>query len=236
MPDGIEEVFNVKDFIQAVYMGRVSDKPCEDDDRPALGIESDNLDKEFLTWAIMTDRKKAYHRMHADARLVHQWIAENAENLGFGRILGLELGGARLHQTITSRRGRPRFEVHSVRPARRQGSDGRPVTDLVVQITQKRRGYLSPEIQKQADDGQDVGDPDFTFRGGCTLVIDLPNARVRRCIVKDILSDTRLDFQRDYRQDSSEQSLWATYFGDFRTEDSAEPFAMMHRNSGGGQP
>ncbi len=224
------------DFIQAIYMRRVSDKPCEEDDRPAVGIEPDNLDKEFVTWAIMSDRKKAYHRMHADARLVHDWIAENAENLGFGRVLGLELGGARLHQTITSRRGTQRFEVHSVRPARRQGADGRPVTDLVIQITQKRRGYTNSDIQAKADDGHDVPDADFTFRGGCTLVIDLPNARVRRCIVKDILSDTRLTFQRDYRKDSSDQSLWATYFGDLRTEESAEPFAMMHRNPGGGQP
>jgi hypothetical protein len=236
VPDGME-AFDVSRFIQAIYMGRVSDEAHPGDIHAAAAINPQRLNDEFMTWAIMSDRKKACARMHADARLVHRWIAENAEDLGYGEVLGLALEENNGYRTISNRDGKPRFEVHKVRPARRQGADGLPVTDLVVQITQKRRGYQDPDVQKRADKGEDMGEPDFTFRGGCTLVIDLPKAEVRRCIVKDIRSDTRLEYQRRYRSDASDQSLWAIYFGDSDTEDGpAEPFAMLHRNPGGGQP
>jgi hypothetical protein len=235
VPDGIEGILDVDDFIKAIYLGRIADVR-DDDDGGAATSENGGLDDQFVTWAVMHDRKKAYKRMRADAILVHDWIARNAERLGYGRVLGLELGGKDLHRTITNRDGTPRFEVHSVRSARRQDADGRPATDLIIQITQKRRGYQEREAQRKADRGEDAGPPDFKFRGGCTLVIDLPKARVRRCIVKDILSDIRLDYQRQYRVDSSDQSLWATYFGDYRTQEPAEPFAMLHRYPAGGQP
>jgi hypothetical protein len=236
VPDGLD-AFDVPGFIQAIYMGRVADEADEDDGHPGPAINPKRLNDEFMTWAIMSDRKKAYARMHADAKLVHAWVAENAEELGSGEVLGLALAEGEGYRTIAGRKGKPLFEVHSVRPARRQGADGRPVTDLVVQITQKRRGYQDPDVQRRADGGQDVGEPDFTLRGGCTLVIDLPGAEVRRCIVKDIRSETRLEYHRRYRSDGSDQSLWATYFGDSGTGDGpAEPFAMLHRNSWGDRP
>ena len=236
VPDGIEKLFNVGEFIEGINKGRISNEPHEDDNHVAVESPPGQCDNNFMIWDIISDRKKACKRMCADRKLAHNWIAQNADRLGYGRVLGLELGGEKVHKTITSRRGTPLFEVHSIRFARHQDADGRPAMDLVVQITQKRGGYQDPDAQKEADEGRDAGEADFKFRGGCTLLIDLPNARVRRCIVKDILSDTRLDYQRKYREDSSGQSLWATYYGDFRTEEPAEPFAMLHRDPGGGQP
>src|SRR5262249_54019330 len=151
VPDAIEDLLDVDGLIKAIYLGRLADVPDEDDDPAANGPESGGLDDEFVTWAVMYDRKKAYDRMRADAKLVHNWITRNAEQLGYGRVLGLELGGPGRHQTITNRDGTPRFEVHSVRSARRQDADGRPATDLIIQITQKRRGFQNRDAQLKAD-------------------------------------------------------------------------------------
>ena len=94
----------------------------------------------------------------------------------------------------------PKIEVHSVRPARRQGPDGQTLTDLVIEVTQKRRGYLDPSLQDQVDE-QPVDPPpqeDFWFRGGCTLLVDLEHREVRYLICKDIEGAERLAAHRAY--------------------------------------
>ena len=54
---------------------------------------------------------------------------------------------------------------------------------------------------------------EFTFRGGCTLLIDPESCRVRYAINKHILSASRLDAQRRYLS-GEDTTLRATYFGD----------------------
>jgi hypothetical protein len=81
-------------------------------------------------------------------------------------------------------------------------------------------------------------EPDFFFRGGCTLLVDLETARVRYCIYKDISSPNRIERMRNYLQNGSGPSLQATYLGDpdkgFSHFNSAqgsrlEPIASLHR-------
>ena len=44
------------------------------------------------------------------------------------------------------------------------------------------------------------GEPDMDdYRGGCTLLIDVETSKIRLCIAKNILSDTRLERQRLFR-------------------------------------
>ena len=70
--------------------------------------------------------------------------------------------------------GGPAFEVHSVRTTRRSGPDGQDVRQLVIEVTQRRRGYFDPKRQKLVDAGKAPrGKGDFVFRGGATLIIDL---------------------------------------------------------------
>ncbi len=115
-----------------------------------------------------------------------------------------------------------------MRPARRLGPDGQTLTDLVIEITQKRRGYLSPAIQQQVDKGEIPPPPhDFWLRGGCTVLVDLDRGAVRYCIGKGMTSAARLAAQRTFALASI--SPQATYFGDPRRQDQAEPFAMLHR-------
>jgi hypothetical protein len=141
--------------------------------------------------------------------------------------------------------GPPALEVHSVRPTRRVGPDNQVLTQLVVEITQRRRAYLDPEDQRKADAGDRklLGHPDFIFRGGCTLVVDLETAQVRTCIYKRIRSERRLEQTRAFLGGGERSSLQATYFGDpvrrylvHRDGDGGqaggrmEPFALLHRS------
>lgn len=142
--------------------------------------------------------------------------------------------------------GKPAIEVHSVRPARRTGPDGQTILELVIEITQRRRGYLNPEVQKKVDGARIKPPlPDFILRGGCTLLVDPGTGKVRYCIYKDILSDYRLDQMRQYLKEGSGRSLSATYFGNpfrdyFHHITRNEPaalsgpglFAAFHRSAG----
>jgi hypothetical protein len=132
----------------------------------------------------------------------------------------------------------PSLEVHSVRSARRPLQDGRAIIDLVIEMTQRRRGYVDSEKQKQADKlspdspkwQTDEFRPDFTFRGGCTLLIDGETGEVRYCIVKSITSDTRLARQRAFVSGAEELSLRATYSRSAPGARVREPFALLHRS------
>jgi hypothetical protein len=123
-------------------------------------------------------------------------------------------------------------EVHSVRVARRNSPQEGTVTDLVVEILQRRRGYFDTDRQKAVDES--ASDPpaedhgDFTFYGGCTLLIDPSDCRIRYAVTKHILSGSRLDRERAFRT-GVDPSLRVTYFGDPRRQrEPREPFALLH--------
>jgi hypothetical protein len=167
--------------------------------------------------------------MELSARAVHQWLLSDRCR-AVARLMGLSLA-PEAPFSIERKDGVPKIEVHSVRPARRQGPDGQTLTDLVIEVTQKRRGYLDAADQEQADKVATDPPPkeDFWFRGGCTLLVDLEHREVRYLIVKDIESADRLKAQREFLLEPQEGSLRATYFGDPRRQTPAEPFAMLHR-------
>lgn len=130
--------------------------------------------------------------------------------------------------------GMPRVEVGSARIARRYGPDGQLLPQLVVQILQKRRGYLSATDQTLAEQGRadDLGDawdqPDFWFRGGATVHIDLRDGRLRRVIRKRIDNDVRLAAEREFRGGDAMGFEVSRPGGRHR----AEPFAFVHRSVG----
>jgi hypothetical protein len=130
--------------------------------------------------------------------------------------------------------GRPEIEVNSVRLAYRTSSSVQSLSDLVVEINQRRRGYLDPKKQGEADRGNPPpGEPDFIFRGGATMLIDIDSGQVRYVITKSVDSDRRLNIQRQYLS-GAEASLAYTYFGNPRLNYfkaggfQREPFALLH--------
>ena len=130
----------------------------------------------------------------------------------------------------------PTLEIHSVRVARRPEQNGLTKTDLVIEMTQRRRGYLDPDRQSAAEKEHYASDkfngefrPDFIFRGGCTLLIDSETGELRYCITKDISSEARLARQRDFASEHFTPTLRATYDPESHTALAREPFAMLHR-------
>jgi hypothetical protein len=124
----------------------------------------------------------------------------------------------------------PLFEVHSARIARRAGPNGEEAHQLIIQMTQRRRAYFDTKEQEAADAGQmeEIGDarwknPDFWFRGGATIHVDLRDGRLLRIIRKRIDNESRLEAERRFR--SGDETGLAMVAGD-----AAEPFAFMHRS------
>jgi hypothetical protein len=144
------------------------------------------------------------------------------------RPFGLNLGYGHEHDY--------RFEVHQVRPVRRQAPDGRMMQDLLIQITQRRPGYLDVDRQKaenaryMVQAHQPIAPerrPDFWYRGGVTLILDLESFEVRYAISKDVVDTARLDRQREFVARSSGSSLRELYFG---SADTGQRLAALHLN------
>jgi len=122
------------------------------------------------------------------------------------------------------------FEVNSIRPVRRVGPEGQFLMDAVVEITQKRPGYLDKSLQQTPYWLPAGEEPDFWFRGGCTLIIDLETGRLRYCIYKRITSENRYERQRALVGGASAgPSLAATYFDTVRADEKNEVFSFVHR-------
>jgi hypothetical protein len=191
---------------------------------PKAGLQTVRPD-----WSLTSDRRRVWEETRAGAARIHDWLAGPGRPLG--RCVGLALEAkAPLSIDRSKKTGLPKFEVHSVRPARRIGPDGDSRMDLVIEVTQKRRGYLDTSLQADVDRGRvEPLEPDFWFRGGCTILIDLDSGEVRYAIGKGITGAARLESQRRFLSGDSDGSLAATYFGDPRVREDAEPFAILHR-------
>jgi hypothetical protein len=193
-----------------------------------MSLPTDKI--EPLRLGLTSNRKEIWRRNDHNQHLIWKWLKTVCLENKVAEQLGLALGEDAPRTIARSDKdGLPKVEVHSVRPARRVGPDGQQLTDLVIEITQARKGYQSPEEQANADRDPNPPEEYFTFRGGCTLLIDMYTKEVRYCIGKNILSEKRLQRQREYLSPTSEQTLGATYFGDFHTGDNKEPFALLHR-------
>jgi hypothetical protein len=182
-------------------------------------------------------REKEFQLIKHQRDLFQNWVTAELKEAGV-KALGLELGDRSDLKSLVRSSDQTYLEVNSVRPAYRVGENGRTVADLVVEINQQRYGYLDPARQQRVDKGSlKPRDPDFIFRGGATLLIDLETAQVRYVIYKRVGSNSRLEAQRRYLADESQDhSLQATYFGDPRLRiyqegrDNVEPFALLHRS------
>jgi hypothetical protein len=153
------------------------------------------------------------------------------------RSLGLSPGDDAWNTIYRGKDGLPALEVHSVRSARRPLQNGRTIVDLVIEMTQRRRGYLDPDKQKRAEKvpgnspqwHEEGFKPDFKVRGGCTLLINSETGELRYCIAKNIRSDARLARHRDFVEGLSAPSLRATYTAATNGAGGREPFALLHR-------
>jgi len=200
-------------------------------------------------WGLATNRRKIYDQARHSQMMLHQWFtAPEGRDAARAAYLVLDKNapqGFYRHEHGPNQ-GVPTLEVHSVRPARRIGPNNQTLTELVIEITQRRYGYYDPGVQARVDNGMnDPPKPDFIFRGGCTLLVDPDSAQVKYAIYKNILNANRLERMRGFLNSDGRPSLRATYLGDprkarFRME-TAEPgdrtrqmsrefFGLLHRS------
>jgi hypothetical protein len=197
-------------------------------------------------WGFMTDRRKIYNQARNSQAKLHGWLADAVASDAV-KAAHIVLDKNAPEAFYRDENGVPSLEIHSVRPARRIGPNGQTETELVVEMTQRRRGFYDPDIQKKEDSGKKKPrKPDFIFRGGCTLLIDPDTAEVRYCIYKRIKSKNRLSRMRTFLTGDITPSASTTYFSDLKkvyfqkvidgkwTSEGGiafEPFALLHRST-----
>ena len=198
-------------------------------------------------WGLTTNRRQIHEQAERSQAILHGWFIDPAAS-DAAKSAQIVLDKNAPKSFYCDKDGVPKLEVHSVRPTRRIGPEDQTLTELVVEMTQRRRGYLDPHIQDQVDRGEiSPPRPDFIFRGGCTMLVDPETAQVRYCIYKRIMSQSRIDRTRQHLGGDQEPSLRATYLGDPRgqyfqrlisgmrdqsEEALVEPFALLHRSFG----
>ncbi|HJZ59698.1 MAG TPA: hypothetical protein VKE74_32440 [Gemmataceae bacterium] len=218
---------------------------------PAFSLDFTDLihllkkDLRTLEWQTTGPRDEIDGLNKKYQEITHGWIKKQLvdpvtrkeRSSKLARSLGLSPGDDAWNTIYRSTDGLPALEVHSVRSTRRPLQSGRTIIDLVIEMTQRRRGYLDPEKQKRAEklpgDSPRWRDeefkPDFRVRGGCTLLINSETGELRYCIAKNIRSDARLARQRDFVEGLSAPSLRATYTAASNGAGGREPFALLHR-------
>ena len=141
-------------------------------------------------WNLESDRYEVWRDMDRVREELWRWLRDG-DALGgrsYARLFGLVVDDDTAPPTVFRTRFGPAVEVHSARPAIRRTVSGGTRTDLVIEITQRRRGYFDPVLQKSLDArrrSRAQGEPpphDFVYRAGCTLLVDTRTSTVRRVI------------------------------------------------------
>ncbi len=205
------------------------------------------LSQEGLDWTRGSNRFEVWQRMDKVSAALWRWLREGGDSYGrayskaFGLVGADHPGG--VPPTVYSKDYggglEPTIEVHSVRPAIRRTAYGGPRTHLVVEITQRRRGYFDRKKQRAIDGGEiplENDKPDFKYRAGCTLLIDPSSQQVRRVMrtVGDVADDKQLERVRRFRLGEGNATAnafdagVADRFGVQRHGMRSEPFALLH--------
>jgi len=189
----------------------------------------------FSSWDLESDRYKTWDGMDKNSAILWSWLVR-----GKGRKLAEALGivlDPNCPPTVfrSKTTGEPAVEVHSVRSSQRRSARGTLMTELVVEITQRRRGYFDPDKQKSMDSQSGIPPDekgDFRYRAGCTLLFDPANFEVRRVIrtAGTIADDKELARQRRFLTEGGLEPGNA-FDSAGRSLSLKEPFAMLHRTS-----
>jgi hypothetical protein len=193
----------------------------------------------LLPWDLDTDRFKTWEGIEDNTKVLWGWLVRG-KGRKLAKAIGLVLDADPTHQTIFRASDKSQsvvnlaVEVHSVRRALRRTTRGSIVNDLVVEITQRRRGYADRSEQLAKDTGGPLANSergDFRYRAGCTLLIDPVSMRVRRVIrsAGTIADDSELERQRRYLFDGGLRPNNA-YVSATDTLKPSEPFALLHRH------
>jgi hypothetical protein len=169
-----------------------------------------------LSWNLATDRRRSYEASEENGSKLWEFLhkLKKSEATALGKDLGVYIVPTPdMPKEIPLRSdGFPKIEIHSVRPARRIGSNGQQATDLVIEMVQ-RFVAIDPVTNEKT-----------TYRGGCTLLIDLEQERIRYAIRKRVDNGNRIAAMKSFTMSAANGS--SPYF---LADAYDEPFAMLHR-------
>ena len=188
---------------------------------PKLRLPSDRMRQMMksldLSWSLSSNRKESYLHGESNGFRLWQWLQKNLtpeEAAAAEADLGVyfRAGDHVPKEVPTSDDGTPKLQIYSVRPARRINRRGQQQVDLVIEAVQR---FI---VTNQAT-GQTT-----THRGGCTLLIDMEQERIRYAIRKKVGSASRIQAEQSFLRMAADGSQ--SYFN---PSENHEPFAMLHR-------
>lgn len=191
-------------------------------------------------WNLESNRYQVWRALRPARAQLRQWLGDS-DGMGrhYARLFGLVLQGAP-PSVYRAAGGEAAVEIHAVRPTLRRTVNGGARTDLVIEITQRRRGWFDPHVQERADRGDRAAlarRPDFIYRAGCTVLVDPVTAQVRRVIRTAGQIDDAEELDRVRRFHTGEMGAAGNAFdaglpGSLDRLGAApreEPFAMLHQ-------
>lgn len=190
------------------------------------------------------DRFEIWQTLQDNGYPIWRWL--NEEDGGeVAESLNLVIDDARAPRTVyRNARGHPTVEVHAIRPILRREDHLGERAWLVVEVTQRRRGYFDIQRQEEMDGlgpqllGSERGD--FTYRAGCTFFLDPETFDIGWVIptAGTIASDVELERMR--RHFSGEGQIPTNDFDAgmarglaARDASRDEPFALLHDHEEG---
>ncbi len=217
-------------------------QPAADPERFPSNRPSRPIANILKPWNLESDRYETWLGVDDNAKVLWRWLVKG-KGAKLAPAIGIVLDAA--PSTVfrsQSTEGRIAVEVHSVRTALRRTPRGGTSVDLVVEITQRRRGYFDENKQHKMDA---LGSPppdtgDFRFRTGCTLLINPVTMEVRRVIRSSgtvagdvkrgtIVDDAQLARVRRFLTGGGLEPTNAFEFARVAME-ALEPFAFLHRD------
>jgi hypothetical protein len=202
---------------------------------PGAAPPTSSVAKRLRGWDLDTDRYDTWVGVDENSVVLWAWLIRG-KGRKLARAFGLVLEEHGPQSTVFRSKkepGRVAVEVHSVRTAVRRTPRGSPTTDLVVELTQRRRGYYDTDRQQRMDalpPGVEPEKEDFVYRAGCTLLINRTTMEVRRVIRTpgNIADNRQLARMRRYLSGGMEPP---NAFDPARiTLSNREPFALLHRS------
>ena len=192
-------------------------------------------------WNLESDRYEVWKEFNKLRRDLWTWLYRgDSYGQEYARLFGLVIDSADAPATVYHSKGVPSIEIHSVRPAVRRSLNGSMRVDLVVEITQRRRGYFDRKKQEAKDKSKkplpDEETGDFKYRAGCTVLIDPATQEIRRVIrtIGTIADNEELERVRRFRTGEVQirgNAFEAGLSPSLKVKRSVrnEPFALLHQ-------
>jgi hypothetical protein len=206
-------------------------------------------------WGAAAAQEKEIQGLHSRIKL------KFGGSTDFARLTGLafignpqSIGVRRSNASDTRGYSGPSFQIQNLRLVNRIGPDGNQINHVVFSIVQRsgnvfKNGewdrYFTPETEEgPTEETVNAEEVSFQFRGGCTLIFDLDNLKLKYAISKPLLDlellyqtgaievdKKRAKRQHDFQffEEGIGRNAYSLYFGG-RTHGMAEPFSFLHQH------